>query len=86
LNNGVTDHRRSPLERSSVKIASYAAKQASYSARKAEYEALKSEYEGHKMEYSIRLAEIERERDNLAIKKLELELEIAKAKEAAQSC
>ncbi|KAI8887126.1 hypothetical protein K501DRAFT_212506 [Backusella circina FSU 941] len=88
LNNGVTtiERRLSSSERSSVQIARYAAKQASYSAKKAEYEALKSEYEGQKMEYSIQLAEIERERDALAIKKLELELELARSKEASQSC
>ncbi|KAI7904395.1 uncharacterized protein BX663DRAFT_504920 [Cokeromyces recurvatus] len=47
-----------------VKIARYAAKQA--------------EHERYKMQYAIQLAKINLERDSLAIKKVELELELAK--------
>jgi uncharacterized protein YeeX (DUF496 family) len=71
----------SESDRLSVKVAKYYAKRASYSAKQAEYEALKSEYEEQKMEYAVRLAEIERDRDNLAIKKLELELELNRVKD-----
>ncbi|KAI9483928.1 MAG: hypothetical protein EXX96DRAFT_648593 [Benjaminiella poitrasii] len=61
----------SQVDETKVKVARYAAKQA-------EYEALRSDHERRKMEYAVRLAEINLERDTLAIKKLELELEMTR--------
>ncbi|KAG1136724.1 hypothetical protein G6F37_011772 [Rhizopus arrhizus] len=65
---------------SQVKIARYKAKQASYAAKQAHYEATKAESERGKMESAIQLARIELDRDALAVKKMELELELLKAK------
>ncbi|KAF7730524.1 hypothetical protein EC973_001905 [Apophysomyces ossiformis] len=55
-----------------------AIRQARYAARQAEFEAIKAKHEEQKMEFAVKLAEIEKERDLLGLRKLELEMEIIK--------
>ncbi|KAG0165610.1 hypothetical protein DFQ30_008241 [Apophysomyces sp. BC1015] len=70
-----------PREYEYIKEKKIAIRQARYAARQAEFEALKAKHEEHKMEFAVRLAEVEKERDLLGLRKLELELEIVKLRE-----
>ncbi|CAO3684162.1 hypothetical protein CU097_007834 [Rhizopus azygosporus] len=65
---------------SNVRIARYQARQASYAAKQAHYEAVKAECERSKMEYAIQLAKLELDKEALAVKRIELELELLKQK------
>ncbi|KAI9272000.1 hypothetical protein BY458DRAFT_539780 [Sporodiniella umbellata] len=73
-----SDSSHSSVNSSNLKIARYKVKQASYEAKQAHYEAMRADCERGKMEYAIQLAQIELDRDALAIKKMELELKLLK--------
>lgn len=77
-----SDSSHNSTNSSNVRIARYRARQASYEAKQAHFEAMRADYERGKMEYAIQLAQIELDRDTLAVKKMELELKLLKEKKA----